>query len=339
MKSNTIIIVGAGALAYLFIKYKKSTTVNDEFMKWLDQKIIEWKPSGSSKINFGTYHVFASDNVFIESNTEADIKFLEMLEETNSNLISLYIRPNEFSSQNIRYMNLINKIKNDGKKLLIGLRFNDGQMTLQQCGSLTQLYIENVIDVIKPDYFGIVIEPTTMETLHGFDATDTQWVDHIKKYSDISKQLNPNIKTLVAGHKKELNFLQLCSDIPSLDIIGFNIYDRAGIDSNLDNYIYEEDIGNAINYVNSKGKETWITETWTSYKPISDSSRMPYDIKWLRVITYFAINHNIKMYIPFFTGKFIIYTDDKTEFESALYSNVRTPVFTEYQNIIMEYQL
>ncbi len=310
----------------------------EEFMNWLDQKLIEWKPYGAPKIGCGTYHVFASDDVFVRSDETVDIKFLEMLNETNCNLISLYIRPTPFYLQTTRYMTLINKIKSDGNKLFVGLRFDDGQMSISEYDTLTQYYLYNVINVIKPDYFGIVIEPTTMEDKHGFDATDIQWIEYVKKYSDLSKQLNPGIKTVVAGHKKELNFLQLCADIPSLDIIGFNIYDRLGIDPNLDKYIIAEDFSIAIDYVNGKGKETWITETWTSFKPTNNPSDMPYDTKWIRIMIYYAINHNMKMYIPFFSGKFIIYTDSETEFTNALYSNTRTPLFTEYQNLTIEYK-
>ena len=340
-KSDNELIIAGGiavaALAYI-IYTNRNISVSNEIMLWLDQKLIEWKPAGTPKIGCGTYHVFASDEIFVKTDASLDIKFLEMLEETNANLLSLYVRPDEFSIQKTRYMNLINKIKLDGKKLFVGLRFNDGQLSLSEYDTLTQNYINNVIDIIKPDYFGIVIEPTTMEDRHTFNATDEQWVQYIQKYSDLSKQLNPSIKTVVAGHKKELNFLQLCANIPSLDIIGFNIYDRLGIDPNLDNYIETEDISNAIDYVNSKGKETWIVETWTSFKADPDPTRMPYDTKWLRVMIYYAINHNMKMFIPFFTGKFIIYTDSETEFESALYAGTRTPVFYEYQTLVTEYQ-
>jgi len=341
MRKNGLIIGAAIAagLGLLWLLSRRDVTTNNEYMKWLDQKLIEWKPIGIPKISCGTYHVFASDNIFVKSNEAVDIKFLEMLEETNANLVVLYIRPDEFTTQKTRYMRLINKIKSDGKELFVGIRFNDGPLSFSEYDTLTQQYIYNVIDVIKPDYFGIVIEPTTMEDWHKFNATDEQWAQYIQKYSDLSKRLNPGIKTAVAGHKKELNFLRLCADIPSLDIIGFNIYDRLGIDQNLDKYTVAEDCSIAIDYINTKGKETWILETWTSYKPTNDPSMIPYDVKWIRVMIYYAMNHNMKMYVPFFTGKFIVYTDNQSDFETALYSNVRTPVFTEFQNIVMEYQL
>jgi len=339
MNKNGLIIGAAIAgLGLLWLLSRRGVSTN-EYMKWLDQKQIEWKPAGTPKIGCGVYHPFASDNMFVKSNELVDIKFLEMLEETNANLIVLYIRPDEFRTQRTRYMNLIHKIKIDGKKLFVGIRFNDGTLTFDEYDNLTQDYLDNIINIIKPDYFGIVIEPTTMEDWYNFNATDGQWAQYIQKYSDLSKQLNPGIKTVVAGHKKELNFLQLCADIPSLDIIGFNIYDRLGIDPNLDKYIVTEDVGIAIDHVNSKGKETWIAETWTSYKPTNDPSMIPYDVKWIRMMIYYAINHNMKMYIPFFTGKFIVYTDNQSDFETALYSNVRTPVFIEFRNIVMEYQL
>jgi len=342
MRGKIIIFASAVAgLLFLVSKTHKSNIDNNlNLNNWLDDKLITWKPQTLQKINFGVYHVFASDDMFIKSNSEIDILFNDMLEQTGSNIIILYIRPSSYNSQKERYDTLINKIRVDGKKLFIGARFDDIQMTFEEYTQQLESFTINIIASIQPDYYGIVIEPTTMNIRHGFNATDNDWIQLINNNSNLTRLVSPNTKTVVGGHKQELNFLQLSSDIINLDIIGVNIYDISGLYDEYSGYLGIGDvIGNTIDYLNLKGKETWVLETWTSYKPSFDPNRIPYDLKWLRVITYYAIMHNMKVVVPFYTGKFISYSNDPTIFQTILYNGTRTPVFYEYQNIVTEFTI
>jgi len=298
-------------------------------------------------MNFAAYHVFASDNMFVRSNEEIDLKVLDALEQTNSDIIVLYIRPKSYFSQKERYDTLINKIRTDGKKLFIGARFDEVRIDFMEYEKELTDYTKNIIATIKPDFYGVVIEPRTMERINSFKASDKEWVDLVKRISELSKQLSPDTKTAVAGHKEELKFLQLAAHINSVDIIGFDIYDNGGIYSEYSGYLGKGDvIGNTIDYANSKGKETWILETWVAditagknIKMVSTQEYMkPIDAKWIRVITYYALRHNMKVITPFFTGKFVVYTENPAEFKSALDSGQRTVVFHAYKSVIEEFR-
>ncbi|MBU4141378.1 hypothetical protein KKE99_00700, partial [Patescibacteria group bacterium] len=151
-------------------------------------------------------------------------------------------------------------------------------------------------------------------------------------------------KTVADGHKEELRFLRLVSNIKDLDIVGFNIYGMQGIYSEYSGYLGKGDVvGSAIDYANSKGKETWMLETWTSAmntpqeKARSVEEYMkPIDAKWIRLMAYYAQKHNMSGIVPFFTGKFVYYGSEQNEFVSALNNKQRTPAFHAYKAVIEE---
>ncbi len=316
----------------------------NELNSWLDQRLVDWKPKEYKPMNFGVYHVYASDNIFIKTNADVDIKMLDAIEGVNPDTVVLYIRPGSYFSQKERYDALIGKIRKDGKKLFIGARPDDGPMTFEQYDKFLTNYTKNIIAVIKPDYYGIILEPTTMEKWHNFDATDEQWVVLVDRTAKLSKQLSPATKTVADGHKEELNFLRLSSDLRSVDIIAFNIYGTEGIYTKYSGYLGKGDVvGNAIDSTNSKGKETWMLETWTSANIGAFQTAMsvqefmkPIDAKWVRVMTYYAQRHNMKAIVPFYTGKFVYYGTDPKEFQSALNAGSRMPIFYEYKDVISE---
>ncbi|MFH1048187.1 MAG: hypothetical protein V1732_00810 [Patescibacteria group bacterium] len=315
-----------------------------EKVKWLDEKLVEWKPAEYKPMDFDVYHVYASDNIFVKTNSDIDNKMLDAILEVNPDTVLLYIRPGSYFSQKERYDALINKIRGSGKKLFIGARFDDIEMNFSSYDQALSDYTKNIIAMIKPDYYGIILEPTTMETKYNFDATDEEWAALVDRIAKLSKQLSPNTKTVADGHKEELNFLRIVSDIKDVDIIGFNIYGMQGIYSEYAGYLGKGDVvGDAIDYANSKGKETWMLETWTSAMNNSQQKAMgikefmkPIDAKWIQLMAYYAQKHNMSAIVPFYTGKFVYYGNNQNEFVSALNSNQRTPAFYAYKSVIEE---
>ncbi|MCG2724012.1 hypothetical protein L6303_04670, partial [archaeon] len=316
----------------------------EQKVAWLDQKLVEWKPVEYKAMDFDVYHVYASDNMFVKTNSDIDAKMLDAILEVDPDTVLLYIRPKEYFSQKERYDKLINKIRDSGKKLFIGARFDDIEMNFNSYDKALSDYTKNIIALIKPDYYGIVIEPETMEIKYNFDASDADWKGLVGRIAGLSKQLSPNTKTAVAGHKEELSFLRIVSDIKDLDIVGFDIYGMEGIYSEYSGYLGKGDVvGSAIDYANSKGKETWILETWTSAMITSQQTAIsvkefmkPIDAKWLRLMIYYAQMHNMKAIAPFYTGKFVYYGSDQNEFVSALNNKQRTPAFYAYKSVIEE---
>ncbi len=324
------------SFAILKNRMPNQTATSDKLSAGIDKKLAEWRPASYEPMNFGAYHVFASDNVFVRSNAEIDQKMLDALLETGADTIVLYIRPGSYFSQKERYGALISKIRNSGKKLFIGARFDDVKMDFSGYGNALENYTKSIIATVKPDYFGIVIEPMTMEQKYNFNATDGQWVALVDKIAKLSKQVSPSTKTVAGGHKGELAFLRLASDVKDVDILGFDIYSVEGIYPEYSGYLGEGDVvGDAIDYVNLKGKETWMLETWTSY--ISEKAMNEnIDAKWIRLMVYYAEKHNMKGIVPFFTGKFVYYGTDPIEFKSALDRKQRTAAFYSYKSIIEE---
>jgi len=52
----------------------------------------------------------------------------------------------------------------------------------------------------------------------------------ITEIAHLSKQIAPTTKTVVAGHKLELNFLKrIATDVAKVDVAAFDIYDASGI--------------------------------------------------------------------------------------------------------------
>ncbi len=317
----------------------------EQLNSWLDQKIAAWKPAEYKPMDFAVYDLLSSDDMFVKMNAASDTKFLNAIEGANADIVVLYIRPNEYFSQKARYDSLINKIRTDGKKLFIGARFGDEPMTFAQYGEELDKYARDIIAAIKPDYFGIVMEPATMEKKHGFSATDEQWRDLADKTAGLSKQLSPATKTVADGHKEELNFLRLASDLNNMDVIGFNIYDSTGIYDEYSGYLGKGDVvGKTIDYANSKGKKTWILETWVTdcssspekKKACTSSFMQTIDAKWIRTMSHYAQKHSMDAITPFFTGKFVYYGESQSEFDSAINNGEKTPVFYEYKSIIEE---
>lgn len=331
-----ILILVLISFATIKNRMPNQATTSDKLKAGLDDKLAEWKPAEYEPMDFGAYHVSASDNIFVKSNTETDLKMLDVLLETDADIIVFYIRPESYFSQKERYDNLLNRIKANGKKLFMGARFEDEPMTFKDYDDALNNYTKNIITILKPDYYGIIIEPETMERKYNFDVADEDWVELVSRISKLSKQLSPNTKTVAGGHKEELRFLRLVSNIKDVDIIGFNIYGVEGIYSEYSGYLGKGDVvGDAIDYVNSKGKETWMLETWTSFMPEKAMDEQ-IDAKWLRLMAYYAQKHNVKGIVPFFTGKFVYYGMSPIEFKSALNSGERTAVFYAYKSLIEE---
>ncbi|MFH1157307.1 MAG: hypothetical protein V1721_00235 [Pseudomonadota bacterium] len=309
---------------------------------WLDRQLEEWKPEKCAPMLFGAYDVYASDDVMSPKVPPAiDKVLLDSLMEASPDVIVLYIRPKTYFSMKARYDALIDGIRQDGKKLFIGARFTDEPKDFGTYEDALTEYARNIIAAIKPDYFGIVIEPRTMEKQFGFKATDEQWVKLHDKIATLSKQLSPGTKTVAGGHAGELGFLRLVSDVKNLDIVGFDIYSNQGLDPEYSGYLGKGDvIGKTIDFVNAKGKETWILETWTAamvskveqYMSVKEYMK-PVDAKWVRAMGYYAQRHNMKAVVPFFTGKFFYYGRDPAELRAALERKDRTSAFHEFKSM------
>jgi hypothetical protein len=319
---------------------------------WLDQHIEKWKPSDYKPMKFTGLLLTASGNVFYRFDLDTDLQFLDMLEETGSNVIKIYVDEMEAynPSELQRYDEIVNEIKKDGKELAIDFygcggtkldNFEDYKtFVADSMSEWTQRYnpdyIAPIVESGKPGCVGLQYKSITLE----------QWHSLAEDSCNAVKDIDTNTKCVVIGHKDDLEILKNVIDIDSVDVIGFNIYGTEGTYDEYNGYLGNGDVvGRAIDYVNTNSnKDTWIGETWLTLQTKLPETfdkpwRAPLDAKWMTAMTYYAQKHDMDGVVPYFSLKFVSYFPEggaTEDAKQAIDEGKRTQIFYTYQNVIQE---
>jgi hypothetical protein len=179
----------------------------------------------------------------------------------------------------------------------------------------------------KPDYYAIVTEPITMEKRIKLErrVRDEEWVDLVKEINKLVKKISPKTKTMAAVNDEpgQAELAIKFAQIRDLDVVAFQFYNPFSF----------QRLEKAVKFAEGQGKETWITETWQGpgekvetfegpkrVNPYFNYPFMaPLHAKWIKVAVYYAQNHNIDGFTPFFTNLFVAYpgTDNLKEANRA----------------------
>lgn len=329
----------------------------------LDKELIEWKPLKYNALSFCAHHLPASEQMVNQVDASFDLPFLEMLKETGIDCVRISIFPYNYDKHSQRYDSLIAKIKENNLKLMIAYMVGNlpegTVVSFEQYKKKELDFTEMFIKKHNPDYYAVVTEPITMEKRIklGQRLQDAQWIRLVEETTNLIKNINPGIKTMAAVNTEsgQLDLAKKFASIENLDIVGFQLYGPAGMYKEYNGWIGKgEVVTEAIEYVKTQEKDTWITETWLSipsaetWNGTKSSNRYfnepfiaPLDAKWLKSMVYYAQKHNIKGVSPFFTGKFISYpSSDKDKWKNNFLldfnANKRTLPFYIYKDIIRE---
>lgn len=323
-----------------------------EKVKWLDQKLIQWKPTKYNPMKFNGHLLFASEEVIDTTGKTADAesidsKFLDMFDEMDVDTISLFIYPDMFAKYDQRYDDIITRIRLSGKQLYVSYMVGGGSAFIKFSNFKeykdTEInFTKKFVEKYHPDYYVVVDEITTMERRTGLNVSDEEWGKLVLETADLVKGISPKTKTVATGHSQELGFLKALADIGNLDMIGLNIW---GIDQIDEMTQIGKSIKDTIVYVQSKGKGVVFEQTWfllhdaPEMKKISvlDAVKEP-DAKYIKVLAYYANQNNVDIYSPFYIGKFIEYSTDPVKFKTSLDSAQRTPAFQAYKSVIEEFR-
>lgn len=320
--------------------------------KWLDQKLIEWKPAEYNPIKFNGHLLFASEQVIDTTGKVADAelidsKFLDMFDEIGVDTISIFIYPDMYDKYQQRYDDMITRIQLSGKQLYVAYMVGGGSGFVKFSSfkeykdteiNFTKMFIEKY----HPDYYVVVDEITTMERRTGLNVSDEEWGGLVQETVNLVKNISPGTKTVATGHSQELGFLKALADIGNLDMIGLNIW---GIDQIDETTQIGKNIKDTIIYVQSKDKGVVFEQTWfllhdaPEMKKIStlDLVKEP-DAKYIKVLAYYANMNNVDIYSPFYIGKFIEYSVDPIKFKASFNSGQRTPAYEAYKSVIEEFR-
>ncbi|MBU3958221.1 MAG: hypothetical protein KKB25_04050, partial [Nanoarchaeota archaeon] len=308
---------------------------------WLDEKLVEWKPAEKGLLKFNGHLIFSSENMVDISDSKTDSIFFDIINDLNTDTISLFIYPDMFEKHKQRYEDLISKVRAANKELYAAYMVGEESNYNFEQHKKTELeFTKMFIEKYRPEYYVVVDEYTTLNKRAKMNASENEWKGLVVETANLVKNISPETKTVATGHSQELNFLRNMADIASIDLIGFNVWGIKQID---DKTPIGREIKEAVVYAKSKNKGVVFEQTWSLLhdapraKEISNYEFMKeLDAKFVKVLAYYSNLLNVDIYSPFYTGKFVYYGSDQNEFVSALNNKQRTPAFEEYKSVIEE---
>ncbi len=324
---------------------------------WLDQKLIDWKPTSAYRLDFGALGARLSYNSFAHPwNSDPVINSsLQMLYSTGANVIRIDMNYDPWlkndQAQIGRYDKYVASIRANGKQLFIAdmaaQSYFDNPQSWSQFKAAWIQRVQTLASRYHPEFYEVVKEPGWYFSMISWtDLLTNPAVRNPSEWSNLTIQLvnavasvSPTTKIGVADAAGALyhdNYLPVFSTtyltsafkMSRLSFVGLDIYGR-------------QDFNDTQRYLSQtprNGKDIWIPEAWsTSAKFATDPTRAALDAKWIRVLYYFAIRINAQGIAPFFTDLFASYQTPPQDATLLLsYFGNRTPAFYEFQKIILE---
>ncbi len=319
---------------------------------WVNQKLVEWKPSSISPMDFGGVFTRASyDNIEASYNTPQVLSAdLAMIESTGADYVRIDIGFDAWLQDNTavkqELSTLASGIASDGKTLVIAdaaaesYRHGGGLPWVQ----FQQAWINRVKTLaaaFQPAYYIVIKEPgwyvpmITDITTNPAAQDPNSWLNLTSYLASAVHSVSPQTRVGVSIAADSLSsnpslyvpYLQGVSSMSGVSFIGFDLYTATG-------YTLTQ---NFISQYGTGGKGVWIAEAWSADAPTAfDSTRAQLDASWMWAAYYFGQQEHAQMIIPFFTDLFASYSlptsTDSTQILSMY--NQKTPVFSSYSDII-----
>ncbi|TAL48149.1 hypothetical protein EPN87_01205 [archaeon] len=345
------ILVVALALYSIFNTTKKSVPITDQ---WVDQKLVEWKPNGTThaviggvldSVSYG--HVgqsYVINGVIAEN--------VRMLAESNMSVIRIDMNYGPWLENNTaaikKYDFAVDEIRRNGKELMIADAAAESYRTTRKVtwGQFKKEWIERVSVLAaryKPDYYVVVKEPGWYWLMPS-DAIVSQpwtklndWVNLTEDLIKTVKEASPSTKVAIATpgntlyHDKAgdiiLNYYKAATKMEGLDIIGTDNYGVRDF----------EDTERFLNETSLNGKQFWLLETWSgtaiNSTYLQDPSRENLDAKFARAATYFTEKFGGKGVVFFYTRYLASYGDQPENASLVDFYKNRTEIFYEVQRL------
>lgn len=305
---------------------------------WLNQKLVEWKPSTYHPMKFGTlFPPLSYTGEMYQDDTKFSDNYLSALKDLNLDLLRIDLYYDAWLNNDAKHIRttgeIISHIKNNGYKLMI---VNIGAKQYEKNPVPWAVYQKSTLNIIgnftkeyKPDYYEVVDEPVTFSK-GGNHAQTTEpvsadeWINFTEEACNLVKSINPRTKVAVGTTPFEEEYFRKMIKLDCVDIVGINVYDSYGLE--------KSKMTELIALAKKEGKETWILETWLDWQPSTGKPwKAQLDAKWINATVYYAQNNGMSGYMPFFTRHFFSYSDK--QFEGFM------PAFYAYKNIISDIRL
>jgi hypothetical protein len=190
----------------------------------------------------------------------------------------------------------------------------------------------------RPDYYIVIKEPGWYVPLVSDSRTNpafqnvSDWVALTQSLASAVLTASPStrIGVSIAGDSLKNNnayytaFLNQLQSLSGLSFIGFDLYTSSG-QTATQTYLSQ----------NAMSKDIWIAEAWSSDGPqIYNPANAESDARWMASIYRFGQSIGAKMLIPFYTDLFSGYSIPRESSSLVTFYQGRTPVFTEFKNVV-----
>ncbi len=314
-------------------------------IKWLNARIKEWKPSRLRPMKFGiNTQVFLGAGYLSQGkNTTESIEFAkEMIgaaKECGVEIIRVGGLDDAWRTDNQKEIELADRlvkdIKSNGLKLMIvdtqhSEYLMKNPVVWDKFKSIHKERVSRITKRYKPDYYVVVIEPTTYHYWGVKEKLDlSKWEKLTRAGIEAVKTLSPKTLTGICidmGDVTNETYFSKVLHMKNLDIVGIQIYKP---------YQFERAQALLKDHPHKFGKQLWMLETWSGmpYPFTNITSKEEEDAKWIEASFYFAQKNDFDGYLPWPFQYFITYDRIYDKTGRINYKN-RTRPFTTYKKLI-----
>ncbi|HEV2389928.1 MAG TPA: hypothetical protein VGS04_04305 [Nitrososphaerales archaeon] len=295
---------------------------------------------------FGVLDDSASYGIPYYKNSQVQQADLSMLVSTGAQCVRLDIGyapwlPGGTSSQIQLITAVVNSLRSQGKCLIISdagseSYRNGGCLDWAQFKEAWVQRVSTLAGLYHPKYYIVIKEPAWYDSMV-CDAATNPLYQSVNDWLGLTQNLTNGVKkasssTLVGvavagGYTSEqptfyIQYLNDVQHVNGISFIGFDIYSSS-------------DQVNVQNYLSTSppSKPVWIAEAWSSLNETT-SAQAQSDAQWMKSLYYYGLSINARMLIPFYTDLFSGYTVPTSSSALVTFYQGRTPVFTEFQNVV-----
>jgi hypothetical protein len=324
----------------------------------LDSFIARWSPKAGPRLVFSGNLFFAHGAYISQFSTDTLTGYVDALRDAGATRIDLNPTPaawvNNREDVIRKYDAIVNRARAAEMEVVFNPAFVQGEGVRgfdQLRDAARQMYGE-IARRYRPDVFTVIHEPGTMGTRLGVRVSPNEWAAFAKEMAIVVKTASPTTRCSAGVLHNEGEYLDAFLKVPELEMIGFDIYALAAVESHF---------VRMIESARTAGKSPYIEETWHPAVEVSNGQvrvspgggigRKGFedlDGKWLRAMTVFASAMQLEAITPFWTPTFFAYGDTpaeesgvKLEFlrnaEHALQRGERTSTSRTYQELAAQF--
>jgi hypothetical protein len=302
--------------------------------------------SAKPTMSFGVVDASASYGIPSYKNAAAQQADLSMLTSTGAQCIRLDIDyapwlPGGNASLIQLLTSVAKDVRSQGRCLIIADASsesyrNGGCLDWAQFKVAWVQRVSTFATLFHPKYYIVVKEPGWYVPMVCDAATNplfqsvNDWIGLTQNLTNAVKAVSPSTQVGVAvsaGYTTTspafyIQYLNEAQQLSGISFVGFDIY------TNSDQISVEHFL-----YSYPPSKPIWIAEAWSNTAATTQAQAQS-DAQWMKAFYSYAQSIKAKMLIPFYTDLFSGYTVPTTSSALINFYHGRTPVYTEFHNVV-----